>query len=259
MRRFSLILFLIAVLSGCRNRQACDAEKENISDSSSVSVGTKVLSPQVQALMDNYPCIINFENNQLVFADSTTLVYDDMRTKTQEEALDDADVEDMFRESYQKIEIPTNDAGRIRSDALFRKLYGSTSAEVSKNLVSVSWCPKNVGQTVKFTRLYGAADSLSVVSRELDERPEFAKYLKSASTVNWRVIAGTERLSAHSFGIAIDICVEYSNYWRWSRSGDYENRIPLEIVEIFERHGFIWGGRWKHYDTMHFEFRPELL
>ncbi|MDP3291618.1 MAG: M15 family metallopeptidase, partial [Sulfuricurvum sp.] len=24
-------------------------------------------------------------------------------------------------------------------------------------------------------------------------------------------------------------------------------------------HGFIWGGRWYHYDTMHFEYRPELL
>mgnify|MGYP002637708491 CR=1 FL=1 len=23
--------------------------------------------------------------------------------------------------------------------------------------------------------------------------------------------------------------------------------------------GFIWGGRWFHYDTMHFEYRPELL
>ena len=37
------------------------------------------------------------------------------------------------------------------------------------------------------------------------------------------------------------------------------NRIPYEIVEIFERHGFIWGGRWYHFDTMHFEYRPELL
>ena len=26
-----------------------------------------------------------------------------------------------------------------------------------------------------------------------------------------------------------------------------------------EKHGFIWGGRWYHYDTMHFEYRPELL
>jgi hypothetical protein len=35
--------------------------------------------------------------------------------------------------------------------------------------------------------------------------------------------------------------------------------MPRQIVDIFERHGFIWGGRWYHYDTMHFEFRPELL
>ena len=38
-----------------------------------------------------------------------------------------------------------------------------------------------------------------------------------------------------------------------------KNKIPFEIVEIFERHGFIWGGKWYHYDTMHFEYRPELL
>ncbi|MDD5211432.1 MAG: M15 family metallopeptidase, partial [Sulfuricurvum sp.] len=25
------------------------------------------------------------------------------------------------------------------------------------------------------------------------------------------------------------------------------------------KYGFIWGGRWYHYDTMHFEYRPELL
>ncbi|MFM7757478.1 MAG: M15 family metallopeptidase [Crocinitomicaceae bacterium] len=35
--------------------------------------------------------------------------------------------------------------------------------------------------------------------------------------------------------------------------------IPLELVEIFERYGFIWGGKWLPYDTMHFEFRPELI
>lgn len=27
----------------------------------------------------------------------------------------------------------------------------------------------------------------------------------------------------------------------------------------FERHGFIWGAKWYHYDSMHFEYRPELL
>ena len=35
--------------------------------------------------------------------------------------------------------------------------------------------------------------------------------------------------------------------------------VRREIARIFERHGFIWGGKWYHYDTMHFEYRPELL
>ncbi|MBP9613702.1 MAG: M15 family metallopeptidase, partial [Sulfurospirillum sp.] len=26
-----------------------------------------------------------------------------------------------------------------------------------------------------------------------------------------------------------------------------------------EKYGFVWGGRWYHYDTMHFEYRPELF
>jgi hypothetical protein len=30
-----------------------------------------------------------------------------------------------------------------------------------------------------------------------------------------------------------------------------------EIVDIFERRGFVWGGKWYRYDTMHFEYRPE--
>ena len=68
----------------------------------------------------------------------------------------------------------------------------------------------------------------------------------------------------HAYGAAIDINTEYSAYWRWSkRSKDghyvWTNQIPEEIVAIFERHGFIWGGRWYHFDTMHFEYRPELL
>lgn len=258
MSRLIFSFAAVLLLCACGHTRAQEVVAENISDTLSVPM-EKTVNPQVQALIDSYSCIIGFENNKLVFADSTTLEYDDGREKTQDEALEGADVEDMFREPYQKIDFPTNDAGRIRSDALIRKLYGKTYDQVRKNIVNVPWCPKNVGQILKFTSLYGAADSLAIVSRELDARPELAKYLKNASTLNWRVIAGTDRLSAHSFGMAIDICVDYSNYWRWSKSLEYVNRIPMKIVEIFERHGFIWGGRWKHYDTMHFEFRPELL
>ncbi len=77
------------------------------------------------------------------------------------------------------------------------------------------------------------------------------------------MIAGTDRPSVHGDGIAIDINVAWSDYWRNHQpvggKYPYKNRIPWEIVEIFEKHGFIWGGKWYHYDTMHFEYRPELL
>ena len=63
----------------------------------------------------------------------------------------------------------------------------------------------------------------------------------------------------HAYGVAIDLNTAFGDYWRWSESGTYQNQVPWEIVEVFERHGFIWGGKWKHFDTMHFEYRPELL
>lgn len=73
-------------------------------------------------------------------------------------------------------------------------------------------------------------------------------------------------LSTHSFGIAIDINIKEANYWQWdcncyneNAKLAYRNKIPAIIVQVFAKHGFIWGGEWYHYDTMHFEYRPELL
>ena len=34
---------------------------------------------------------------------------------------------------------------------------------------------------------------------------------------------------------------------------------PETFIEAFERRGFVWGGKWFFYDTMHFEYRPEIL
>ena len=64
----------------------------------------------------------------------------------------------------------------------------------------------------------------------------------------------------HAWGAAIDLNTKFADYWLWSSKSLYSNRIPPEIVEmIFERHGFIWGGKWWHFDTMHLKYRPELL
>ena len=54
-----------------------------------------------------------------------------------------------------------------------------------------------------------------------------------------------------------------ADYWEFLKGRDdkftWRNRIPGAIGEIFERHGFIWGGKWYHYDSFHFEYRPEII
>ena len=70
-------------------------------------------------------------------------------------------------------------------------------------------------------------------------------------------------MSNHSFGTAIDLNVKKSAYWKWdppAKLATFSRKDwPTELIEIFERHGFVWGGKWWHYDTMHFEYRPELI
>ena len=90
------------------------------------------------------------------------------------------------------------------------------------------------------------------------------KYLvPAAGTYNCRKIAGSSARSMHAYGAAIDINTGFADYWRWVSSDRtqprWRNRVPIRIVRIFEKQGFIWGGYWYHFDTMHFEYRPELL
>ena len=216
-------------------------------------------------LIKAYPNFIKgYENGYLLMSDGTKMLYDDRRQKSFEQKLDDADPEDMFAFKYdRKSWTPEylQDAGRSRCEQLFKKMYGA-SAEVSRNLVSVPWA----GGKVQFTKINGAADSLRAVAKELEKHPELRSYLKSSGTFYWRKVRGANRQSAHSYGMTIDIAVAKSDYWLWKNPGKketekivYANRFPKELVLIFEKHGFIWGGRWYHYDTMHFEFRPEIL
>ena len=143
------------------------------------------------------------------------------------------------------------------------KMYGNNEAAVRRNLVKVNW----FGQTLLFTKVNHADEQLRKVAEDIAKVPELKKYMQQSSSFYWRPVRGAKRLSAHSYGMTIDINTNYSNYWLWSNRGagettrglKYENRIPEQIVKIFERHGFIWGGRWYHYDTMHFEYRPEYF
>lgn len=220
-------------------------------------------------LIQAYPeHLTDCEDNYIVWRNGERQLYDDGKQKTFEQLLEQADVQDMFAFPYP---VGANsygapalnvDAGRIRNEEFFKRMYGASKAEVASHLTSIKWLPKSDGESIKVHRFNAVADKLAQVSKELDELPaDLKKYvINTSGTFNWRVISGTERLSNHSFAVAIDINTKYANYWQWAKGGyQYKNSIPHQIVEIFEKHGFIWGGKWYHYDTMHFEYRPELL
>ena len=84
---------------------------------------------------------------------------------------------------------------------------------------------------------------------------------------NWRYIANTNRRSNHSYGTAIDLLPRdlrgRHTYWQWTGAYTISREThfmpPDTVIAAFENYGFIWGGNWSLIDTMHFEFRPEIL
>ena len=94
----------------------------------------------------------------------------------------------------------------------------------------------------------------------------------NSSCFNYRVVAGTKRLSKHALGLAIDINPLYNPYITYSgetmniapaNAAVYADRDAAYIAKIthddlafqlFTEHGFTWGGDWKNSkDYQHFQ------
>jgi hypothetical protein len=126
---------------------------------------------------------------------------------------------------------------------------------------------------------YLILESLSIVEEQIiaaaANDPQVMAWKNSVNSLegwNWRNIAETQSRSYHSYGLAIDLLPRSlggkETYWLWAsnRRADwwnisYNDRFhpPHTVIKIFETYGFIWGGKWLYFDTMHFEYRPEIL
>ena len=126
---------------------------------------------------------------------------------------------------------------------------------------------------------YSIMDELALVEirilAEAKSNSTIARWIREISTVsgwNWRNIAQTESRSFHAYGAAVDLLPAQTGgletYWLWTAERNpqwwavpYARRMhpPEAVIKIFEDNGFIWGGKWMFYDTMHFEYRPEIL
>lgn len=229
--------------------------------------------PALDALVAAYPDFLSgYDEKELIWKDGSRMpLSDGHNDKTFDQLLENPDIRDQFRFPYPlgaEVKVPAlnEDPGRIRNETFFVKMYGDCrKGEVAKRLEQVAWMPARRGGTLRVTAVNGVNRRLAEAVKELQTLPaDMTRFLvPSSGTYNCRPIANTNRLSVHAFGAAVDINDKLSDYWEWSKGKDgkfvWRNRIPGAIGEIFERHGFIWGAKWYHVDSMHFEYRPELI
>ncbi|MDR0629711.1 MAG: M15 family metallopeptidase [Treponema sp.] len=154
-------------------------------------------------------------------------------------------------------------------DALWR---ASTKESAYERVKTIRFLGHNV--LVHYAILEELALVEERIYREARTNPQVRQWINGIASIsgwNWRNIADSESRSFHAYGAALDLLPKSSSlatYWLWTArttsewwSVPYEKRFhpPDAVIKVFEAYGFIWGGKWFFYDTMHFEYRPEIL
>ncbi|MFR1710001.1 MAG: M15 family metallopeptidase [Clostridium sp.] len=246
-----------------------DDAKENNNSNYNITMKQDILT-----LMMAYPeYITGVEKSEegkvfIVTASGKKILYDDKQSKDFNGKMDNADLQDILEDIYplsmpDKLLDINRDPGRFRNYNLLNEVYGGSEREVSSNLIGVP----SPYKSYQFNKNNGAAESLKVAMEELKQLSQGNNAVSALinpvnGTFNYRVISGTGKLSPHAYGIAIDIKSNPSDYWKWSSREAGEKRMlsyPRELVETFERNNFVWGGKWGHFDILHFEYRPEII
>jgi hypothetical protein len=126
---------------------------------------------------------------------------------------------------------------------------------------------------------YSILEDLALVEERIlalaKTNPQVRQWVNGIGTVtgwSWRNIADVQTRSMHAYGVAVDILPKSlggkETYWLWAARQNpewwnisYNERFhpPVPVIQAFESFGFIWGGKWLFFDTMHFEYRPEIL
>ncbi len=160
------------------------------------------------------------------------------------------------------------------NDEFLRALFGVGSRlETEQNLVKTSLFGKTVTVNRVVASKFPVIDAaVTEIAKTDNEVKEFLDTLSEVSGYSWRAVEGTNRLSNHSYGLAVDVLPRgWGNkmmYWAWVRDFNDDWMLvpqedlwtpPEKVVQVMKDNGFTWGGTWVIYDTMHFEYKPELI
>ncbi len=172
----------------------------------------------------------------------------------------------------EEIPSPTAFPG-TRSNDFLNALLGDTDTEVRS---SSRWIPFLDHRVFVHEICVESLQNIDAEIREVAQKNlEIRNYISGIKVIysmKRRNIEGTDNLSYHSYGLALDLIPrsykDKNVYWRWSAVFNKDwGKIPLserwmppaQIIEIFEKNGFIWGGKWYYFDNVHFEYRPEII
>ncbi len=204
----------------------------------------------------------------LVMKSGERVIYDDFLEKNFAEKLSNGDLQDSMELIY-PLDFPTKiaannfDPGRVRSYEFLKAVYGKDKESIKSKLTIVEtslgkWrFNKENNAASKFKEALDNVHSLILNNESIKEF-----VLPISGTYIFRKIANSNQLSMHAFGLAVDLASKRESYWL---NASYEQGLkllrlyPKQLVEIFESNGFIWGGKWAHFDLMHFEYRSELI
>jgi len=161
-----------------------------------------------------------------------------------------------------------------RSNFFLDDLWQAASrTEIENNLVRITF----LGKQIKIHKLI--QNKVASVETQIitiaSNNPQVQTWIDTLGDLEgygWRNIAGTQSRSYHSYGLAVDLLPKslgrLQTYWLWTSqyredwwNVSYNERYhpPAEVIKAFETNGFIWGGKWPLFDTMHFEYRPEVI
>lgn len=111
------------------------------------------------------------------------------------------------------------------------------------------------GGSVKWYR--GCVRQLQTAFAEIEAHGLLDKVIFWGGSWVPRLIRGGSSPSNHSFGTALDINI-YQNWLGDTPAAIGKVGSVRELVPVFEKYGFLWGGRWARQDGMHFEIERNM-
>ena len=141
------------------------------------------------------------------------------------------------------------------------------AAEAKAHMVTISvkvWVKSGSNRktaTWKLTVNRKLAESIKAIFEDIYALPIKFPIMQlkcfSYRTVRGPGLYSSDILSHHSYGAAIDINKPYNLFYRSKDKRNPNNpyTIPKEVIAVFEKHGWFWGGNFKEgLDTMHFQY-----